>query len=228
MMIAGGVIGGKRTEVVYVASGINTSNPINTVNFNNRNFGPEEPSRQIIVLVFGSNSNILGDSNFTTDVTVGGVAAIRKVQPSSSASWHATAWITPRLDSGGPEGESGTIQIRRSTGTGFLTGAMVAFAAYNLRESDPHDFGFGSGSPSTTFLDLRGGGILTAIAHSLTETTPYSWIGAVVQSNDVGGVGSGSRWSAALLNKTSATEGHTVVADNRQADGTIMLAVSWR
>lgn len=228
MMMFGGIIGAKLPEVVFVASGINTTNPINTVNFTNRSFGTEDPSRQIIVLVYGSNSNLVIDSNYTTSVTVGGIAATRKVQPSGSTLDHITAWITPRQDSGGPSGTSGTITVRRSTGNGFGTAAMVAFAAYNLRGSDPHSSVFGSGTPSTGNLALPGGGILTALAHSLTETTPYTWTGADVQSNDVGGVGSGSRWSAALLNKTSASASHTVIADNSPSGGTDMLAVSWR
>ena len=228
MMIAGGIIGAKLPEVVFVASGINTTNPINTVNFTNRSFGDEHPSRQIIVLVYGENANLVSDSNFTTHVTVGGIAATRKVQPSGNAMIHSTAWITPRLDNGGPQGQSGTIQIRRSTGNGFLVGAMVAFAAYNLRGSDPYDFGFGSGAPSVASLDLPGGGIMTALALSYDEGPLFSWTGVEVQSNDRGGVGSGSRWSAALLNKTTRKTAHTVVADNGRPSGITMLAVSWR
>lgn len=228
MMIAGGIIGAKLPEVVFVASGINTTNPINTVNFTNRSFGDEHPSRQIIVLVYGINSNLVIDQNYTTSVTVGGVSATRKVQPSGNALGHSTAWITPRLDDGGPEGTTGTITVQRSTGNGFSEAAMVAFAAYDLRESDPYDFGFGSGAPSTTALDLQGGGVLTALAHSLDEIPTFSWTGADVQSNDSGGVGTGSRWSAALLNKTPRKTAHTVVADNGLQSGIAMLAVSWR
>src|SRR5690606_34145111 len=111
MMIAGGIIGGRLPEVVYVATGVNTSSPGNSYSFTNRDFGAEHPSRQIIVLVHGSNANLVVDQNYTTSVSVGGVAATRKVAPTTSVNTHRTAWITPRMDNGGPSGTSGTIQI---------------------------------------------------------------------------------------------------------------------
>ena len=229
MMIAGGIIGGRLPSVAFVASGVNTTNPIRTVNFTNRSLGEEHPSRRIIVLVFGDNANLVIDSNYTTAVTVGGVAATRKVQPPGPSSAHLTAWITPRLDAGGPQGATGTITVERSIGNGFNTAAMVAFAAYDLREDNPYDFGFASlSAPFTASLALRGGGILTAMAYSGDEQFSFAWIGANVQSNDVGGVGSGIRWSAALLNRTPSTDAHTVIADNGRPSGVRMLAVSWR
>src|SRR5690606_12989602 len=125
-------IGGKQAEVVFADAASNSSNPLNNFN-HSANFGAEHPSRQIIVLAYGFNSNLVSDSNYTTGVTVGGIAATRKVAPTGNQLSHLTAWITPRADSGGPTGTSGTIQVSRSTGNGFDTVGYAAFAAYNLK-----------------------------------------------------------------------------------------------
>lgn len=226
MMIAGGVIGGKKTKVVYIANGVNTSSPLNTLNATNRSFGDEHASRQIIVLVFGSNANVVSDSNFTTSVTVGGVSAARKIQPSSGSNAHRTAWITPRQDSGGPSGTSGTISITRSVGNGFTTVFFVAFAAYNLRSSDPVDDLLTFGDPASGSIDLAGGGILTALAHISPPGNSFVWTGAEKASDDSGGVGSGSQRSAALISPTTAAPGHIISADCGNVCS--LFAVSWR
>ena len=97
---------GKPASVAFAGAAINTSSPLN--NFSaTRDRGPEDPSRQIIVLVRGYNANLVTDGNFTTQVTVAGAAATRVYAPASNAQNHWTAWITSRQDSGGPTGASG-------------------------------------------------------------------------------------------------------------------------
>lgn len=221
------VIGGKQAEVVFADAGSNSSSPLN--NFNAASsFGTEDPSRQIIVLAFGNNANLVSDSNYTTGVSVDGIAATRKVAPTGSQLRHFTGWITPRADSGGPTGTSGIIQIRRSIGNGYATVGFAAFAAYNLKGSNPVDsYNTTSQSPSASgTVALAGGGILTALAQA-DVSTGITWTGADEVYDATGGVGGSQRFGAALLSKTSASAAHLVTADS--ADNfDAMIAVSWR
>jgi len=229
MMMFGGIIGGRLPEVVFLTAAANSSNPINNFTQNDQPLGDEHPSRQIIILAFGSNANLVSDTNFTTSVAVGGVAATRKVAPPSASMLHFTAWITPRLDSGGPSGASGTIRVSRSTGNGYETVAFAAFAAYHLRGSDPvGSYLTISQSPSASGpVALASGGILTAFARA-EITTGFTWNGADKVYDATGsGVTASQRFSAAMLNKTSGSAGHTVEADSA-ANFDRMIAVSWR
>ena len=223
--VAAGV---KPADVVFAAASSNSSSPLNNFSKTNQGFGAEDPSRQIIVLVFGYNANLVSDTNFTTSVTVGGVGAIRKVAPSSKGIGHFTAWITPRADSGGPTGTSGTIQVSRSTGNGYNTVGFAAFAAYNLRDSDPIESYSTTGqSPSASgTLALRAGGILTAFAQA-DVSTEITWAGADEVYDAAGGVNGSQRFAAALLSKTSATVAHAISADSADSSDA-MIAVSWR
>lgn len=228
MMIACGIIGGLRTEVVFLAAASNSSSPLNNFTQNDQPFGDEDPSRQIIVLVYGNNSNLVQDSNYTTAVTVGGVSATRKVQPSGNQLRHFTAWITPRLDNSGPSGTSGTIQATRSTGNGYTTVGFAAFAAYNLKGSDPIDaYLTTSQNPAaSTTLQVLGGGIITAFAQGDT-TGAFDWTGADEVYDATGGVSGSQRFSAALVSRANASAAHLIEADSDDtSDG--MIAVSWR
>src|SRR5690606_41583283 len=118
----------------------------------------EYPHLPSTTLFRSISANLVSDTNCTTSVAVGGVAATRKVAPPSASNSHFTAWITPRLDSGGPSGASGTIRVSRSTGNGYNTVAFAAFAAYHLKGSDPvGSYLTISQSPSARSEARRGG-----------------------------------------------------------------------
>lgn len=225
MMIAGGVIGGVRTEVLFGSGAGNTTAPVNNLTVTDQNLGPAHPSRQMIVLVRGVNANVVSDQNYTTGVTVGGVAAARKIAlPAGNNNVHVTAWITPRQNEGGPSGTTGTVVVSRSTGNGFTSSTgFLMFAAYGLRESDPVDFDYHVNAGSVT-LALAGGGIMTAMAIGVPGE--IAWGGATEVYDAPFGVSGANQLSGALISGTSASPGYSVTAANDS--GTQMLAVSWR
>lgn len=225
MMIAGGIIGAPRTDVIFLAAGASSSSPFNNLTRSDWPFGDEHPSRQIIVLVRGRNANGVLDQNYTTAVTVGGVSATRKYTPTGNEISHWTAWITPRMDAGGPTGTTGTIVASRSVGNGFNFAGMIAFAAYNLKSSDPIDAQTADGDPAGVAINLVGNGILTAMAH-VTSNSAFTWTGANEVADQAAGVSNSERISGALISRTSGATGYEVEADTSASCS--MIAVSWR
>lgn len=225
MMIAGGIIGAPLTDVIFLAAGASSSSPFNNLTRSDWPFGDEHPSRRIIVLVIGRNANSVLDQNYTTAVTVGGVSATRKYAPTGNERIHWTAWITPRMDAGGPTGTTGTIVASRSVGNGFNFAGMIAFAAYNLKSSDPIDAKTASGDPAGVAINLVGNGILTAMAH-VTANSDFTWTGANEVADQAAGVNNGERISGALISRTSGATGYEVEADTSESCS--MIAVSWR
>ena len=120
----------------FLGGQTSSSSPFNNFSLTSFGMGDEDdPSRQILVMVYGLNANAASDTNFTTAVSVAGVGATRISQPSSSANSHHTAWLTARQDSGGPTGATGTITVSRSTGNGYNTCGVAVYALYN--RADP-------------------------------------------------------------------------------------------
>jgi len=227
MMIAGGIIGAPLTDVIFLAAGASSSSPFNNLTRSDWPFGDVHPSRQIIVLVRGRNANSVNDQNFTTAVTVGGVSATRKYTPPGNQVnvSHWTAWITPRMDEGGPTGTTGTIVASRSVGNGFNFAGMIAFAAYNLKSSDPIDAQTANGDPAGVAINLVGNGILTAMAH-VTANSAFTWTGANEVADQAAGINNAERISGALISRTSGATGYVVEADTSASCS--MIAVSWR
>lgn len=220
------IISGAPASVVYTDSGSNTSSPFNTLTQGSESFGSESPNRRMIVLVHGNNANVVNDSNYTTAVTVGGVAATRILQPTGNQVVHATAWITPETSNGGPSGTSGAVTIQRAIGNGFTFCGYGLFAAYNLRSGTPVDSIDVTGNPPSGTIDLAGNGILVALAWRIATNT-FDWTGATEQFDVAAGVSGSQRISGALESRTAAQTGRTVTAD---AGGTnsYLIAASFR
>lgn len=230
------IIGGARLPTIaYVANAANSSSPLNTFNMTGASFGDESPRRQLLAIVFGINANIVSDSNYTTAVTIGGVAATRVFAPGANRERHWTAWLTPRTEDSGPSGASGNVAATRSTGNGYSSVGVTLFALYDLLDtSAPFDAVAdetenGSTPTASIALDMAGGGVAAAMAHSGEAGAVQAWSGGgmVEVYEATGGVSGSERYSAATATKTAGGADVAISVDNA-AQFISMLGLSFR
>lgn len=193
-------IGVRPPSVIFAGRGGTTTSPNNSLSVGSIDIGAAASSRQVYVLVHGVNANSVFDTNYTTSVTVAGIAATRLYNTPGSVNAHWTLWVAAV-----PTGTSATITVTRSTGNGFNTCLMSAFSAYDLRSTTPTDTDV---TVTTASIDLPGSGIMMAMARS--SVTSLVWTGGVKQFEALGGIGSATTYSAALISGTTAELGHAV------------------
>jgi hypothetical protein len=208
----GGGIGVTPPSIVYASQNSNSSNPINTVSRATQNLGTETPTRQMLLLLYGVNANLVSDSNWPT-CTVGGVSATRIYNPSSGALAHFTVFLTPRTDNSGPTGSSGTVAVTRSTGNGFESALWGLWAVYDLiTTNDEYDQADGTfANPSAISINTPASGVAAFMAER-SSGGAYSWSGASEDFDTTGGVSGAIRYSGASINPTTAQTGLSVEA----------------
>ena len=215
---------------VFLGGQTSSSSPFNNFNLTSFGLGSEDPSRQILVMVYGGNANVVSDTNFTTAVSVGGVGVTRISQPSASTSRHHTAWLTPRQDSGGPTGATGTITASRSTGNGYNTCGVVVYALYN--RADPalaiHSEIRNAGNPTASgTFDVAHGMMIFGICQQ-SSSPGFAWGGSGIDEtyDNALGVGGTQRLGSARRDQVAGNAAYSVTATGAGAATTDMLAIS--
>jgi len=214
--------------IVFGHGASNSSSPLNTFNQAGVSFGSEAASRQMLMLVYGGNANVVSDGNFTTSAAIGGVAATRIFEPAAPAASHFTAWMTARQDAGGPSGATGAISATRSTGNGYNTVALALFALYDLADPSLAAFDMvqAAANPVSLPLDVPARGIVAAMAQA-GNTAAHTWTGAIEQFDATGGPGGSQRFSAAMASGLGAQAGYTLTCGNG-VTGVFGLALSFQ
>lgn len=207
LFIGTSIIGARPATVEFIASGSNTTNPINSFTISSASLGPSDPSRQIIVAC----QRIDSSSGLNNSCSVAGVAAASVFDFNPAATSQSQFWITPREDAGGPSGTTGNIVVGFNANILFTT--VVAFAAYNLRNGTAvfDADGVSFTNPAQVSINLAGGGILVAAARESGTPAAFTWVGATEVVDTLGsGVTSTTRRTGALTSETPAATGHTV------------------
>lgn len=147
-----------------------TANPssatnLTTYTFSSQALGDADPSRQILVGVFGSSN-----ASYTiSSVTVGGVSASSVIDSGFSggnqgrvALWSAAV----------PTGTSGDIVVTWSNG--MFTCGVAVYAMYDAATSAT-DTGSSTANPMTDTLSIPESGVAVGIAGSITAGSSYTW-----------------------------------------------------
>lgn len=181
MMIAGGVIGGKKPSILFTDAQHNL--PVNQTTYTatDISFGPASSKRRVIVGVAVSTATGVQPDQ----MTIGGVAATLHDGIAPSGTFSVTVQIWSALV---PTGETGTITMSVPSGD-MGGGSLYVFAAHDLRDSAPTDTAadrvIGDPDGTDVSIDVKAGGVVVAVAAtSNTNPATFSFTGLTVPDQD--------------------------------------------
>ena len=159
MIIASGIIGGRKPLLVYNELRSDLGQNLTSVTVNNVTFGAEHSTRRVFALIGVG----MQDGSSISGVTIGGVAATQHVQVQASGLLAQTMGIFSALV---PSGADGTIFWTRSGG-GDMDGAGVfCLSSYYQREAAAFDTAsdVSSGNGSAVIdVNVKGGGFVLGV-----------------------------------------------------------------
>lgn len=188
--------------VAFAAAAGSSTNPVTSYTFASQSLGTADPSRIMVVIVYGRNDTGSPNINVGTvdSVSVGGTGCTRRFTL-QNASRHWTAWTCAK-----PTGSTGSVVIAR--GDGFTYAYFVMFAAYDLLSAAATDSAANlnnvpTDNPCSLTNTITFGGIIVAMAADETGGgTGFTWLAPADEVCDLNvGVASASRISGALISK---------------------------
>lgn len=153
MMIAGGVIGGKRPSIAFMGMLQNLSINQSSYTYNNVPFGGASANRYMLIGLVTVTSGPVPNN-----MTIGGVSGSRH------ATIQAGALVAQIWGASVPAGESGTVAFSVPSGD-MDRSAIYVWSAYDLRSATPVDTAtYASTPPADVSVDVAGNGLVVAVA----------------------------------------------------------------
>lgn len=218
MKLGTGVIGGKLPSVIYTNSHQYQAGPSTTLSFTSVPFGDAATGRLLIAWfrVFVSSGNA------PHACSIGGVSATLVRNSNATGAAFRQMWCAP-LDAG----TSGTITLTRNAN--MSGGAVVVWAAYDLKSHTPYDTAYGSfAHPITAGVNVQSNGIVVGAVAGGSDAS-LSWSGLTEDWEEVFGPGGGApRDSGASLNRVPASSPLNVTVTSGSSTSSNLMLASWR